>query len=330
MRRRLGLALIVCGLVVPGAYAQQPVAEEESTSGQLVAIFGDMGLGEDARAVLRLLADEAPDLVLHLGDLAYNERDPFSPLSWSRLVHDALGPDLPYLAAVGNHDIPVWPQYDRLLTTRLARTDDVRCEGDMGVDAGCVSGDLFIALSGVGTYPAARALSDHVERLGRRLASASAPWKICAWHKNQRAMQPGEKRDEVGWAAYEQCRRAGAIIVTAHEHVYARTRTLVDLPRRTVSPEAPAHDRLVVRPGSTFVVVSGLGGRSIRDQERCLPRTYPYGCNGEWASIYTSDQDARPGVLFLRLSADEDRRWGSGYFKNIDCVIVDRFTIEGR
>jgi len=33
--------------------------------------------------------------------------------------------------------------------------------------------------------------------------------------------------------------------------------------------------------------------------------------------------------LFLRLFSKGDRRWGSGYFKNIDGVVVDRFTVEG-
>ena len=80
--------------------------------------------------------------------------------------------------------------------------------------------------------------------------------------------------------------------------------------------------------GSTFVFVSGLGGRSIRGQERCLPAaTPPYGCNGEWASIYTSDQSATFGALFVEFNVDGDAKKARGYFKNIDGLIVDSFTI---
>ena len=43
-------------------------------------------------------------------------------------------------------------------------------------------------------------------------------WKICSRHKNQRAMQLGKKKDAVGWAAYEACREAGAIIATGQEY----------------------------------------------------------------------------------------------------------------
>src|SRR2546426_11305871 len=50
-------------------------------------------------------------------------------------------------------------------------------------------------------------------------------WKICSWHKDQNAMQVGGKGDEMGWKVYETCKDLGAIIATAHEHSYHRTRS---------------------------------------------------------------------------------------------------------
>jgi hypothetical protein len=82
-----------------------------------------------------------------------------------------------------------------------------------------------------------------------------------------------------------------------------------------------------VAPGATFVFVSGLGGKSIRDQKRCLPTTFPYGCNGEWASIYTSNQGAIPGALFIQFHVNGDPNMARGYFKNVNGAIVDQFTI---
>ena len=97
--------------------------------------------------------------------------------------------------------------------------------------------------------------------------------------------------------------------------------------QQTVSETWPDPDVVRVEPGETFVFVSGLGGRSIRDQKRCLPMEYPYGCNGEWASIYTRDQDAKPGALFITFHVDDDPRKAEGYFKNIEDEIIDRFNV---
>ena len=82
---------------------------------------------------------------------------------------------------------------------------------------------LFV-LSGVGTLG-----SGHVQYMKDALAQSDATWKICAWHKNQQAMQVGGKSDEVGWSAYEACREAGALIATGHEHTYERTKTLTSM-----------------------------------------------------------------------------------------------------
>ena len=119
-----------------------------------------------------------------------------------------------------------------------------------------------------------------------------------------------------------------AIIAPAHEHSYHRTRTLSSMQFRVVDPGWSDPDVLRVAPGATFAFVSGLGGRSIRDQDRCLPTAFPYGCNGEWARIYTSDQSAEYGALFIEFNVAGDPHAAHGYFKNISGVVIDEFDVS--
>ncbi len=96
---------------------------------------------------------------------------------------------------------------------------------------------------------------------------------------------------------------------------------------QTVDEAWPDTDSLRVADGATFAFVSGLGGKSIRDQERCRPVDPPYGCKGEWASIYTEDQGATYGSLFIDFNVGGDPRSAHGYYKNIRGEVIDEFEI---
>lgn len=311
---------------MPGA-GQQVSGSRSTPPDFTVAFLGDQGVNREARAVLALIQQERPSLVLILGDLGYGGGRR-TPRRWMEQLDEGLGPDIPVLAVIGNHDVRQWERYEGLLRERQARIRSLDCSGEYGVDASCWYQGLFVLLSGIGTSPNRPDFAPHTDSIARQLAGSDAIWKICGWHKTQRALQVGAKDDEVGWVAYEACRTAGALIVTAHEHSYSRTKTLVDIPDRRVSPDWPERDTLLVSPGSTFVAVAGLGGESIRNQERCRPVTYPYGCDGEWASIYTSDQDAKAGALFITFHVDGDPRKARGYFKNVEGETIDTFTVH--
>jgi hypothetical protein len=260
-------------------------------------------------------------MVLHQGDFDYSD----DPDLWDANITSVLGDDFPYFASVGNHDDAVFygtGGYQEKLEQRLSRVPGATCSGDLGVNSVCEYQGLFFILSGIGTLG-----SGHESYIMEQLAADNSTWRICSWHKNQTAMQVGGKGNSVGWEAYEVCRERAAIIATAHEHSYSRTKTLVNTELQTVDPDWPDPANLRVAPGATFVFVSGIAGASIRDQERCLPTTYPYGCNGEWASIYTSDQNAEYGALFIEFHVDGDPNKARGYFKNINGEIVDEFTV---
>jgi hypothetical protein len=111
------------------------------------------------------------------------------------------------------------------------------------------------------------------------------------------------------------------------EHSYHRTRTLTSVRDQIVDASCADPNRICVARGKSFVFVSGLGGHSVRDQERCLPATFSYGCKGEWAKIYTSNQGVTFGALFIIFNINGDPTKAQGYFKNINGQIVDTFDI---
>ena len=264
------------------------------------------------------MRDEGADLLVLLGDFDYED----DPSAWDEQITEVLGGDFPVLAVVGNHDVGSWEVYQHLLLERLSRTPEVKCEGDFGVNAGCRFRGLFVVLSGAGTLG-----KDHERFISEALAADPSVWSICAWHKNQKATQVGLKEDEVGWGPYEACRRGGAIITNGHEHSYERTKTLRSIKQQIVDPAWTKPNELRVGGGSTFVAVSGLGGREVRPQARCYPARPPYGCSFEWASIYTATQGATFGALFIEFNVKSDYRKAHGYFKNVDGVVIDDFSV---
>ncbi len=288
-----------------------------------IAFIGDQDINANAKAVLQLIKDEGAELVLHMGDLGYgDESSSQRVIDWDNQINNILGVNFPYIATIGNHDVTSWSGYRQKLTERLSRTSTVSCTGDYGVKSSCYYKGLFFILSGVGTMG-----TGHTQYIQQELTRDNSIWSICSWHKNQQAMQIGGKTDEVGWEAYEECRKGGAIIATAHEHSYSRTKNLINTQLQTVDPVWNSSNSTRVALGSTFAFVSGLGGSSIRPQLRCLPTNYPYGCNNEWASIYTSNQGANFGALFCTFNIGNDPKKGECYFKDISGRIPDRFTI---
>jgi hypothetical protein len=310
-----GAVLVACAPIEPGTgQSLNPLPAAAALQPVTVAFIGDQGLTKEARVVLRMIRAENADLVLHLGDLDYED----DPIAWDAMITEVLGTDFPVLVAVGNHDDKRWygpGGYQDRQKMRLSRIPDADCSGELGVRSACTFRGLFFILSGIGTMPEAPNHPEHVDYLRDQLARSDAIWSICAWHKNQRAMQLGSKEDEVGWQPYEVCREGGAIVATAHEHSYSRTHLMDDFATQSV---ASSSDTLVIDEGNSFAFVSGLGGHSIRDQERDGPW---------WAAIYTSDQGANFGALFCEFFADGEPDRANCYFKDIDGNIPDRFEL---
>lgn len=295
-----------------------------------VAFFGDQSVGSSAVSVLQLVAREHAAMIVHAGDTSYSQADPYA---WEAQTNEALGPNFPYLVAIGNHDVDDWPGpmgFAALLNARLARTPGLICNGEFGVQTLCRYRGLEVVLSGIGVQG-----TGHEWFLESTLARPGAAVRLCVWHKNQHDMQVGAKTDEVGWSAYRICARHGAPIISGHEHSYSRTYTL-----QAIGDRAREHgwtgrpDLITLGRDSTVVVVSGLGGHSTRT------RTLDHVSDAWWASIYANDFQMENGhqtgtvpaiqfgALFIDFSVDGDPRKASGYFKTTDDQIVDRFELR--
>ena len=276
-----------------------------------VAFIGDTSTGTNFTNVLNLIKNEGASAVVVEGDMSYSA----DPTTWWNNVESVLGTTFPVFIARGNHDDSSWSGYLPKAASHLGGA--VREAGAHDANYKTTWRGLVIATVRVG---------DTGARITPFLSTDPHIWKICNWHHNQQAMQVGGKTNEMGWDVYETCRQQGAIIQTGHEHSYERTRTLTSVSSQIVDSTCSSPSNLCVGPGRTFVNVVGLGGNSVRTQARCLPTTFPYGCNGEWAFIYTSDQGATHGAQFITFNAGAPKV-ASGYFKNINGQTVDTFTI---
>lgn len=273
-----------------------------------VAFLGDQGLGPGSQATLRLVRDEGADMLVHLGDFDYA----YNPAAWRAQSDSILGEDFPQIAVVGNHDLSAWHGaggYARIIEDRLRRMG-VAVEGEAGVQCSFRYKGLFFVLTAPGLMG-----TGHPEFIRRELAADTSIWRISAWHVNQARMQVGSKWDEAGWGVYEESRKGGAIIATAHEHSYSRTHLLENMVTQKVASRG---NRLHIRRGRTFAFVSGLGGGDIRPQL----------LSGDWwASMYTSTQGARHGALFAVFHVDGDPRKAEFYFKDVEGAEIDRFEV---
>jgi len=277
-------------------------------NGTKIAFIGDTGAGSNFQQVLNLIKREKAVLTIVAGDTSYDDdKDD----DWDAKVRNTLGSNDPALIAAGNHDYgdSKFSNVKDFAKKRLARASNVSCTGSYAEKMSCRINNVYIVMSSIGS---GGSNSSHESYIKDALESApSNAWRICAWHKNQGAMQVGGKGSSVGWTAYESCRQKGAIIATGHEHSYSRTHLLSDMSDQNIASKSST---FTVTEGKTFAFVNGLGGVGIRDQERG---------GSHWAKIYTSSQGATYGVLFGTFY--EDR--AEFYFKNIKGKIIDQFTV---
>ncbi|MEK6283993.1 MAG: IPT/TIG domain-containing protein, partial [Acidobacteriota bacterium] len=297
------------------------VAQEPPPANFKIAFIGDQGQGPNAIAVLNLIKAEDAQAVMHSGDLDYLD----NPAAWDAQINSVLGADFPYFVSIGNHDELAWSGpngYQHYLENRFSRLG-ISWSGKLGVRSSFYYNGIFFVLTAPGIT---NGFDDGGSNLyiKDQLAADNSIWSICSWHKNMRRMQVGGKADETGWEVYEEARKGGAIIATAHEHSYSRTHLLSSMVNQTV---ASTSNTLNLTKGNTFAFVSGLGGHSVRAQSLT---------GNWWASAYAStclpgDQICQPnaihGALFGILNVDGQPNKAIFYFKDINGRIVDSFVV---
>src|SRR5262245_58525939 len=315
---RLPVALLL-SLLLAGALPSVP--GPDVTPNVTIAFFGDQGSGTNTDSVLALVRDESADAVIHSGDFDYQD----NPAAWNARIDAVLGPEFPYFASVGNHDKLRFygaGGYQDFLEARMNRLG-IPWEGDLGVRSSFHFEGILVVTTGPSVFGNGDQL--YAPYIRDVLAADHSIWSVSSWHKNMTRMQVGGKGDETGWGVYEESRRGGAIIATGHEHSYSRTHLLADVERQVVASTAEplvlaADDPATPEDeGRSFAFVSGLGGKSIRNQQQL---DGPW-----WASVYTSDQGARPGALFGVFNYEGDPNLARFYFKDVDGQIIDDFFV---
>lgn len=297
-----------------------------------VAVIGDSGVDDNAAAVLRLIKREQADMVVHQGDLGYDH-----PAGWVDMVDSILGEAFPYLFSIGNHDggdddddnRGAWRRvYEPFLARKLQTVDGLQCtrpseqspRDGAGSRMACRYRGVLLALldfRGPPNHPEQQA---GLQFLARQLSADRSLWQICSWHLPDPRMSLGDDIRHIGLQPYTTCMASGAIVLTAHEHQYSRTKTFTRLePEPAIDTRSDEHTARV-RPGATFAVVSGLGGNGI-DPVRC--DTGAGNDCGIWARSYDDDY----GALFLDFDCQGQPQRARGYFKTVAGETIDTFEI---
>jgi uncharacterized protein (TIGR03437 family) len=315
------LIVLVTVLICPPARSGLPVTQQETTPSNFkIAFTGDQALGPNSVAVLNLIKAEGAQAVMISGDLDYID----NPAIWEAQINLVLGADFPVFVAIGNHDAAAWSRssgYQQYVKNRFNRLG-ISWSGDLGVQSSFHYKGVFFVITAPGIAGFDNGSSDTYIR--DQLAADSSVWSICSWHKDQKLMQVGGKEDETGWGVYEEARKGGAIIATAHEHSYSRTHLMSNMMNQTI---VNTSDPLTLSKGNSFAFVSGLGGLSVRPQ--LLAGSW-------WASIYAKTclpadpvclSNANFGALFGIFNVDGQPNKAVFYFKDINGRTIDSFTV---
>src|SRR3989344_5168165 len=263
-----------------------------------VAFIGDTGLGNNFTSTLNNIKTEGAQAVMHQGDFDYQ----YNPAGWWGRIDQILGSNFPYFVSVGNHDSASWNE-------------------------GCSDPD--------GCY--AKFQKDRLARIGVNIDNPDLNDQLYSvTYKGLRMVFVGLQGNQLGASTYAPFIQNQ---LQSDKHIYERTKTLtniqalaVDASQHPVVNGVPSNpNSVLVAPGKTFVFVSGSGGQGLRNQDRCLPTTYPYGggsgCNYIWASVNTSDQGGDFGALFITFNVDGNPNKARGYFKENSGRITDQFEI---
>lgn len=323
----LGRTWILCLLLfalLPVGVVPVALASAVSSPAEFkIAFFGDQGSGGNAGRVLDLVVREGADAVVHIGDFDYGD----DPGAWEGLINNKLGANFPYFAAPGNHESDAFygaGGYQEVMAARMGRLG-LTWVGDLGARSSHVYQGIQFVLTAPDIFVDGYGDAEYAPFIREQLEASESIWRISAWHKNMSLMTAGPNGNSVGWGVYEESRASGAIIATAHDHVYSRTHLLSSCSQAIVAstsntleiqpddPETPADE------GRSFVFVSGLGGKGKYGQEHSGP---------QFASVYTQDQSSTYGALFGVFHVGADPRLAHFYFMNIDDEVIDDFYVR--
>ena len=287
-----------------------------------VAFVGDTADGTNWKAVLDLIKNEGASAIVTLGDMTYDA----DPNGWWTATESKVSTSFPVFLARGNHDDSSWSGFLSKANSHLGGATRTNLTSRNDAYKTVYRGLTLITIH----------KGDTAANINTLVGSDNHIWRVCTWHQNQNKMQVGGKGDEMGWAVYEACRQQGAIILTGHEHSYERTKTMTNITNQTRDSTCSSGSSVCVGLNRTTVSVVGTGGTGLRGQTRCTPTssTKPFPSLNTsdpscpiWASIYTTNQGAHFGALFITFNAGGVARKATAYFKDINNNVIDTYTI---
>eukprot|EP00833_Pecoramyces_ruminatium_P005231 jgi/Orpsp1_1/1179263/evm.model.c7180000068653.1 len=136
--------------------------------------------------------------------------------------------------------------------------------------------------------------------LKKHLRDAKEDWKVCSWHFYDKYFHTGKYPNDgniisgSGESFYDFCREHGAIIFSAHDHVYARTHVMSKFKDPTIDEYdgKTSEDIVQIREGATIDILNGAGGYEMYVEQgeqkdyRHWQKKYAKGSDGENAKKY--------------------------------------------
>lgn len=255
--------------LVPGANASYDIGERSfrlrvrpSEGALKIVALGDMGATREAGDAVETIARDLPDMVLHVGDVAYAGGDPITWKAWFDLV-EPVASGTPWMPALGNHEGDVAG-----LTTESV-TPEEKPAPDPSEQAVFkqrfplpsetfwysfdVAGVHFVALD---TFSAVEMPAAEIEWLRQDLAAAKgAEWIIAYLHAPPYSSNGFHGSNPRAYDAFAKILEDAGVdlVLTGHDHFYERTFALRG--GRVVSRA----NETTKGSGTVYVVTGGAG-----------------------------------------------------------------------
>lgn len=269
--------------------------------------FGDSGIGNNAQAnVVEQIVRQAPDLVIHTGDLVYPAG---AAKDYRRAFYEpnaALICSVPFMPCLGNHDVATEKGRALLDTFVLPANGPPGIEAercyyfDFG-DARFVALDTNAPLQG-GTITVAEMKTIVAPWLRRVLTDCDARWRFVYFHEpfytgSEHAPAEAAYIKEAFVGIFESC--GVDLVFCGHNHLYERT--------------APIREDRVVPEGQGVVYITTGAGGGNRYAEILPAPDYMRVHNGDVFSF--TQIDLRPDRLALKQIDDSGN-------------VIDEYVIE--
>ncbi|ORX57688.1 Metallo-dependent phosphatase [Piromyces finnis] len=298
-----------------------------------MAIIGDTGYTKEASQVMNLASFDA---LLHLGDYDYK----CEPDSYFTKI---LGSNRKYkfFGILGNHEDAgecgesKYHRYVSNINYQMKKNTGTSCVfSKYKTMWSCVYNNVRI----VGLSPSIskeESRSSQLAFLKKYLSESSEDWKICAWHYYDDYYHTGKYQKNKNYVSgdgenfYDYCKNQGAIIFSAHDHVYARTHVMSKFSKPVIDTydyDSPSNI-VQIRKGATLNILDAVGGWEVYDEAGKHKnfshwiKKYARGSNGENAKKY--------GGLFCKFNVGGNNKKSYCEFKRINSStsVFDSFTI---